>query len=154
MGFTWEKKEHIEKFALWEKTTHVPYIIIAPGITKPGQVVEKPVDLMTIFPTLAELCGLTPPERLSGFSLVPVLKGENLQMPPALMTYMKGNHAVRSDRWRYIVYADGTEELYDNDNDPYEWFNLAGDEAFRNIIGELKKYIPIENADQVSDLKK
>ena len=153
-GFHLGEKEHIEKFALWEKTTHVPYIIIVPGISKPGQVVDKPVDLMTIFPTLAELCGLTPPDRLSGFSLVPLLKGENMQMPPALMTYMKGNHAVRSERWRYIVYADGTEELYDHDNDPYEWFNLAGDKAYENIVDELKKNIPTVNADQVSDLKK
>jgi arylsulfatase A-like enzyme len=153
-GFHLGEKEHIEKFALWEKTTHVPYIIIAPGISKPGQVVYKPVDLMTIFPTLAELCGLVPPDRLSGFSLVPLLKGENMQMPPALMTYMKGNHAVRSEKWRYIVYADGTEELFDHDNDPYEWSNLAEDKTYENIIDELKKYIPTENADQVSDLKK
>ena len=152
-GFHLGEKDHIEKFALWEKTTHVPYIIIAPGVTRPGQILDNPVDLTTIFPTLVELCGLKVPDGLDGFSLVPLLRGENLEIPPALMTYMKGNHAIRTEKWRYISYADGTEELYDHDHDPHEWFNLAGDKAYKNIIDELREYIPTENADQVNDLK-
>jgi arylsulfatase A-like enzyme len=153
-GFHLGEKDHIEKFALWERTTHVPFLIIVPGVTKPGQIINNPVDLTVIFPTLAEVCGLKVSYDLDGFSLVPLLRGEKIEIPPALMTYMKGSHAIRTEKWRYISYADGTEELYDHDNDPYEWFNLAGDEAYGNIISELKKYIPTENADQVSDLKK
>ncbi|TNF40878.1 MAG: iduronate-2-sulfatase, partial [Bacteroidetes bacterium] len=152
-GFHLGEKDHIEKFALWEKTTHVPYIIIAPGITRPGQVIERPVDLMTIFPTLADLCGLKPPEGLSGFSLLPLLRGEKMELPPALMTYMKGNHAVRSDRWRYIVYSDGSEELYDHDTDPDELNNLADQIDYITVKDSLRKYVPKHNAEQVTDLK-
>ena len=65
---------------------------------------------------------------------------------------MKGNHAVRTEQWRYIHYADGSEELYDHKNDPHEWHNVAGDEKNKNVIKNLKKYVPIENAEQVPDL--
>lgn len=152
-GFHLGEKEHFEKFALWEKTTHIPFIVIAPGITKPSVVIDQPVDMTTIYPTLAELCGLKVPPHVDGFSLVPLLKNPDLKIPPALMTYMKGNHAVRTERWRYIQYADGTEELYDHWNDPNEWFNVAGKEQNKAIISELKKYVPAENAGQVPDLE-
>ncbi len=150
-GFHLGEKEHIEKFALWEKTTHVPYIIVAPGQITPGKVIEKPVDLTTIYPTLAELCGLPRPDGMDGRSVVPLLQGDT-SFPPALMTYRKGNHAIRAERWRYIRYADGTEELYDHEHDPHEWNNLAGQHDYSEIIAELKKHIPEENADQVPDL--
>ncbi len=152
-GFHLGEKEHIEKFALWEKTTHVPYIIVAPGITTPGQVINKPVDLTTIYPTLVELCGFEVPQGIEGFSLVPFLKDTTTLLPPALMTYLKGNHAIRTERWRYIQYSDGSEELYDHEKDPNEWFNLAEDENYRQIINDLRAYIPVENAEQVKDLK-
>jgi arylsulfatase A-like enzyme len=152
-GFHLGEKEHFEKFALWEKTNHIPFIIIAPGITKPGTVITKPVDMTTIYPTLSELCGLENPEHTDGFSLVPLLKDNSVNIPPALMTYMKGNHAVRSERWRYIQYADGTEELYDHNNDPYEWYNVAGKQENKSVIDKLKKYVPENNAEQVNNLQ-
>ncbi|MEM9830517.1 MAG: sulfatase [Bacteroidota bacterium] len=151
-GFHLGEKEHIEKFALWERTTHVPYIIVAPGQITPGTIVEKPVDLTTIYPTLAELCGLPDPET-KGESVVPLLQGDTL-FSPALMTYLKGNHAVRTERWRYIRYADGSEELYDHEHDPREWNNVAGQQNYAEIIAELRKHLPQENANQVADLTK
>ena len=151
-GFHLGEKEHFEKFALWEKTNHIPFIIIAPGTTKPGTVIEKPIDMTTIYPTLSELCGLKVPKHTDGFSLVPLLKNPAVSIPPALMTYMKGNHAIRSDRWRYIQYADGTEELYDHENDPNEWFNVAEKEENKIVIEDHKKYIPKNNAEQVTNL--
>ncbi|WP_373494820.1 hypothetical protein [Aquiflexum sp.] len=54
----------------------------------------------------------------------------------------KGNHAVRSMKWRYIRYMDGTEKLYDGENDPWEWKNLAHDQAYSGVIEELKKHMP------------
>lgn len=151
-GFHLGEKDHFEKFGLWEKTNHVPYIIIAPGVTSPGMVLEHPVDLTTIYPTLVELCGFEPPETLDGFSLVPLFKNPQIELPPALMTYGKGNHAIRTDRWRYIRYADGSEELYDHTKDPREWNNLAGREEYRQRMDDLSGYLPVENVDQVSDL--
>jgi arylsulfatase A-like enzyme len=152
-GFHLGEKQHFEKFALWEKTTHIPFIIIAPGLTKPKTIIGKPVDMTTIYPTLCELCGLEIPEHTDGFSLVPLLKDTTVEILPALMTYMKGNHAIRTERWRYIQYADGSEELYDHNNDRNEWDNVAGKRENKSIIDELKKYVPKENAEQVSDLK-
>jgi len=151
-GFHLGEKDHIEKFALWEKATHVPFIIVAPGQISPGTVIEEPVDLTTIYPTLVELCGLKKP-GLDGMSVLPLLKGEVDSLPPALTTYMKGNHAIRTERWRYIQYEDGSEELYDHSSDPHEWYNLAENGKYTGIIEKLKIYIPSSNADQVDDLK-
>lgn len=151
-GFHLGEKQHIEKFALWEKATHVPFIIVAPGQVPPGTIIENPVDLTTIYPTLVELCGFTEPDELDGKSAVPLLKREISQYPPALTTYLKGNHAVRTERWRYIQYNDGSEELYDHENDPKEWYNLAGTGKYSEIINNLKAYMPKLNAEQVDDL--
>lgn len=152
-GFHLGEKEHIEKFALWEKTTHVPFILIAPGITRPGQVIGNPVDLTTVYPTLAELCGLPRPDHCDGFSLVPLLKDPAVKTPPALMTYLQGNHAVRTERWRYIRYADGTEELYDHLEDPHEWMNLANDSRHAAVLVEHRRWLPPTNAPPAPDLK-
>lgn len=150
-GFHLGEKEHLEKFALWEKTTHVSFIIVAPRKIEPGTVIEKPVDLTTLYPTLAELCGLPTPE-VDGISLLPLLENKYAEFPPALMTYQKGNHAVRTERWRYIQYADGSQERYDHDKDPHEWNNVAYDLQYQPIIQELQQHVPTSNADQVPDL--
>lgn len=151
-GFHLGEKQHFEKFALWEKTTHIPFIIITPGLTQSSTIIEKPVDMTSIYPTLCELCGLEIPKHADGFSLVPLLKDTSTVIPPALMTYGKGNHAIRTERWRYIHYADGTEELYDHKNDPKEWTNVAGKKEYKGVIEKLKTYIPKKNAEQVPDL--
>ena len=56
------------------------------------------------------------------------------------------NHAVRTEKWRYIQYADGSEELYDHENDPYEWTNLAGDRQYADVIREHARWLPKTNA--------
>jgi len=109
--------------------------------------------MTTIYPTLCELSGLDIPRHVDGFSLLPLLKDTSVVVPPALMTYLKGNHAVRTERWRYIQYADGTEELYDHRNDPHEWYNLVGVKNYAEIIKELKNHVPPDNAEQVRNLK-
>ena len=100
----------------------------------------------------SELCGLKIPEHAEGFSLVPLLKGNSIETNPALTTYMRGNHTVRSERWRYIKYSDGSEELYDHFIDPNEWNNLASKKENTEIINYLKKFIPKVDSDQVPDL--
>ena len=69
------------------------------------------------------------------------------------MTYKRGNHAVRSDRWRYIRYADGSEELYDHQSDPNEWFNLAGSPRFQKVVASHKKWLPADEAEPAPDLR-
>jgi len=154
-GFHLGEKDHIEKFALWEKTNHIPFIVVAPGVARPGSRCDRPVDLTVIYPTLLELCGLTGDTECDGRSVVPLLRNPQAKWDrPALMTYLRGNHAVRSERWRYIRYADGSEELYDHESDPHEWNNVAGDEQFSGVIASHRKWLPKTEAKQVPDLKK
>ena len=140
-GYHLGDKESCTKFTLWEKANHVPFIIVAPGVTSPGSVCSKPVSLIDIYPTLIELAGL-PAVKLDGKSLVPLLKEPEQDWDPALMTMGKGNHSVRSDHWRYIRYRDGSEELYDHRKDPWEWNNLASNPEHAEVIVEHQKWIP------------
>ncbi|MHC4250371.1 MAG: sulfatase [Planctomycetota bacterium] len=140
-GYHLGDKKACVKFTLWEKANRVPFIIVAPGFKK-GVVCSRPVSLVDIYPTLVELAGL-PANRLNdGTSLVLLLKDPKRKWKPAVMTMKEGNHAIRSDRWRYIRYHDGTEELYDHSKDPWEWKNLARDPRYAGIIAEHKKYLP------------
>lgn len=154
-GFHLGEKDHIEKFALWEKSNHVPLIIVAPGLTRPGSRCERPVDLISLYPTLLEIAGLPADRQCDGKSLVSLLRNPKAQWErPALMSYLRGNHAVRSDRWRYIRYADGTEELYDHQSDPQEWHNLARDPKWADVKKHHRAWIPKREASSIPDLRK
>lgn len=153
-GFHLGEKKHWEKFALWEKSTRTPFIIVAPGTTKPGSLCQTPVSLLDIYPTLIGLCGLDERPELEGNSLMTLLNNPKAVWDrPALMTYGKGNHAVRSNRWRYIRYADGSEELYDHKSDPQEWFNLAGEAEFRRVMENLGTWLPDKNTEPAEDME-
>ena len=141
-GYHLGDKESCVKFTLWEKANHVPFIIVAPGVTKPSTRCDRPVSLIDIYPTLVELAHLPAKKGLDGRSLVPLLKDPGRKWPPALMTMGKGNHAVRSDRWRYIRYSDGSQELYDHSTDTWEWTNLAAKPEYADIIRRHKKCLP------------
>jgi len=142
-GYHLGDKSACVKFTLWEKANRVPFIIVAPGMKK-GQISDRPVSLLDIYPTLLELAGLPANEKNEGRSLVPLLKDPKAEWTPAIMTMGKGNYAVRSDRWRYIQYRDGTEELYDHEKDPWEWTNLAKSDAagVAAVIAEHKTLVP------------
>jgi arylsulfatase A-like enzyme len=98
---------------------------------------------MDLHPTLIALAGLPPREPLDCRSLLPLLENPAAEWPhPALITHGRGNHAVRDERYRYIRYSNGEEELYDHDVDPNEWTNLAADPAQRPIIESLRRHLP------------
>jgi choline-sulfatase len=146
-GWHLGEKLHWRKFALWEEATHNVLTISAPGVTKPGGRCGRTVSLLDVYPTLIDLCGLKPREGLEGVSLQPLLKRPAAPWGrPALTTYGRNNHSVRSERWRYIRYHDGGEELYDRQADPLEWVNLASRPEFRRIKEEHAAYLPKENA--------
>jgi arylsulfatase A-like enzyme len=146
-GWHLGEKQHWRKFALWEEATRAPLMVFAPGVTKPGSVCPRPVDFMNIYPTLADLCGLEIPKHCEGVSMVPLLNNPEAEWDrPALTTHGRNNHAVRSERFRYIRYEDGSEELYDHDADPLEWKNLAADAKFADVKAELAKSLPKVNA--------
>jgi hypothetical protein len=82
-------------------------------------------------------------DDLEGASLVPQLVDAGTERArPAITTHNQGNHSVRSERWRYIRYADGSEELYDMQEDPHEWTNLAGKSEYAAVIEEHRKWLP------------
>lgn len=146
-GYHLGQKEHWEKFALWEQTTRVPLIIAAPGQFKVGQASRQAVSLLDLYPTLNELCGIPSSEKLSGESLVPLLKNPDLETGRAVVTtQLLNNHAVRSDAWRYIRYADGSEELYNQKLDPKNFINLATYPEYDSVKKELATWLPTENA--------
>lgn len=152
-GYQLGEKQAWEKFTLWEKATRVPFIVVAPGTARAGAVCGRPVSLLDLYPTLAELAGLPPPPHLDGQSLVPLLRDPAAAWErPAVMTYQRGNHAVRSERWRYIRYAGGDEELYDHDADPREWTNLASRPEFRPVMADLARWLPPHDAPPVPNL--
>lgn len=130
------------KNSLWERSTHVPLVFAGPGVAKDARC-GQPVELLDLYPTLVDLCGLPPREGLEGHSLLPQLKDAGARRPwPAITTHNQGNHAVRSERWRYIRYADGSEELYDLRADPNEWTNLAADPQYRSVLAEHARWLP------------
>ncbi len=138
-------------FALCEDTTHVPLIIVDPRRTQPSTRCESPVSLLDLYPTLVELCGLgLPPQTLEGRSLANGLTKPGAKSSRvAVTTQGRGNHAVRSNRHRYIRYADGSEELYDHKTDPHEWNNLAGDPSLAKVKSRLAKRLPTVNAEPI-----
>jgi arylsulfatase A-like enzyme len=145
-GWHLGEKEHWRKFALWEEATRVPYIWVAPGVTNPGSVCDRTVDLMSVYPTLCSLCNISPPRHLEGQDIQSLLADPNAPWDkPAITTFRRNNHTIRTERWRYIRYADGGEELYDHEQDQYEWTNLAKDLRLSDVKAELANSLPTLN---------
>ncbi len=127
-GYHIGEKQKYHKSTLWEESTRVPLIIRSPGAGTSGTVSTRAVSLIDLYPTLAELASLSSPADLDGESLVPLLNDPDApRSTPAMTTRQGQHHSVRTDRWRYIRYGDGSEELYDHASDPMEWKNLAAD---------------------------
>jgi len=154
-GWHFGEKQHLHKMTLWARSTRLPLIIVAPGVTRAETRTSRPASFIDLFPTLNELCGLPQPVELEGTSLVPLLKDPDQTWErPALVTYLQGNHAVCNERWRYIRYADGGEELYDQENDPNEWTNLADKPEFTAVKAKLAKWLPKTDAPAKTKRKK
>jgi len=135
-------KEHWRKATLWEQVTRVPLIVSGPNI-KHGSVCTEPVSLIDIYPTLIDLCKLENVEGLDGASLIPQLQNpESKRTIPAISSLGPKYHAVRDERYRYISYGNGQEELYDHTVDEEEWNNIAGDAQYTAVIDRLKRHIP------------
>jgi arylsulfatase A-like enzyme len=142
-GWHLGEKSHWRKFALWEEATRAPFMWIVPGMTKPGTICDRTIDYMGIFPTLTELCGLPTPKHVEGSSFAALLRDPTAAWDqPGITTYRYKNHTVRNAGWRYIRYANGDEELYDETKDPNEYVNLAAKPEFAAKKTELAKVLP------------
>src|SRR5207253_6021755 len=114
--------------------------------TKADSVCDRTVDFMSIYPTLCDLCGFKTPEHVQGVSIRSLLEKPSAPWDrPARTTYLFNNHTVRTEKWRYIRYHDGGEELYDEVKDPLEWTNLAKKPEFAAIKKALAKHLPTVN---------
>jgi len=141
-GFHLGEKGITGKNTLWDRSTRVPLIFAGPGITA-GQRCTQPAELLDMYPTLVELAGIPARDDLEGLSLVPQLKDASTRRErPAITSHNQGNHGIRSERWRYIRYADGSEELYDMIADPNEWHNLADKPELEAVKAEHAAWLP------------
>jgi arylsulfatase A-like enzyme len=146
-GWSLGEKSHWRKFALWEEPTRTVFIWKAPGVTPAGVACDRPVDYSSIFPTLCTLAGLPKPAHLEGHDIAPLLKNPKAAWEhPAITTHGRMNHAIRTEGWRYIRYADGSEELYNEQTDPLEYTNLAKDPKYAGTKQELSKWLPKTDA--------
>jgi arylsulfatase A-like enzyme len=146
-GWHLGEKLHWRKFSLWEESTRNVLAVVAPGVTAAGGRSRRTVSLIDIYPTLIELCGLPTRNGVQGHSLMPLLRAPDAAWDrPVVTTYHRGNHSVRSERWRFTRYTDGGEELYDHSADPMEWTNLAARPEYATIRHELVRWLPRNNA--------
>ncbi len=153
-----------QKQSLFEESTRVPLLIVAPRVTKKGGVARAPVSQVDLYPTLAELCGVKTPANLQGQSLVPMLKDPAVAGRGwAVTQVVRGGgfrragarpavgdrgtrffgYSLRTPRWRYTEWDEGRQgrELYDHDADPREITNLAADSAHAETVEQLSKQL-------------
>ncbi len=149
------------KMCLFEETARVPLIVAAPGRGK-GAATSRLAELVDLYPSLCKLCGLTPPDGLEGDSFVPLLSRPDAPGKEVAYTVVSRGYkekavggkldpnvmgrSMRTARWRYTLWPDGTAELYDHDADPHEWSNLAGDSTFQEVVARLKPMVQAPTA--------
>lgn len=146
-GFHLGEKQRWAKRSLWEDGTRVPIIISAPGLAA-GQRCNRPAELIDVFPTLLELVGLPADDQQEGQSLVPLIENPSLAWDhPAITSFGPGNYSIRSTRYRFIQYRDGSQELYDLQIDPHEWNNVVDAPENAELIEQHVAFIPTAEHD-------
>jgi len=143
-GFHLGEKGRWGKYSLWERATRVNLVWVVPGVTTPGSTSARPVNLLDIYPTLASLTGCEPPDgQLEGRDLSGLMKNPEASWDKTSLTvFGYKNYGLQSERYRYITYADGTEELYDHHKDRWEWHNLANDPDYAEVKQDMRKGLP------------
>lgn len=135
------------KMSVFEESARVPLIVVAPGSQARGKACQRLVELVDIYPTLVDACGLPAVTGLEGASLKPLLADPQAPGKPAAYTQvLRGKiqgRSVRTERWRYTEWDEGREgtELYDHASDPREYVNLAGDARWAEVRSELAQQL-------------
>lgn len=136
-GWNLGEKTHWCKAAIWRDTTRVPFMVVLPGVSKAGSRNNQPISHVDIYPSLCDFAGIPKPGHLEGRSILPLLKDSSATRNVAFLSYGPENTAAQSERYRYIRYEDGSEELYDHQSDPHEWTNLSSDSEYAAIKKKL-----------------
>ncbi|MBL8179351.1 MAG: sulfatase [Bryobacterales bacterium] len=136
------------KVTLFERSAAVPFLVILPGTAHAGSVCHRPVELLSLFPSLCDFCGITPPAGLEGRSLTPLLANPDAPWTrPAYTVVSRGKgvmgRAIRTGRYAYIEWDEGRAgvELYDHSVDPHEYRNVTGNKDYQQAEGELKRML-------------
>lgn len=144
-----------QKMSLFEESSRVPLLIVAPGVTKPGSVIHTPVSHVDLFPTLTELCGVTAPDNLQGQSLVDIMRdpsrpGRGWALTQVTRNEKQGDksgqyfgYSLRTARWRFTKWSSQQPqyELYDHDADPRELNNLASSVTHADTLKKLEEQL-------------
>ena len=144
-GWHLGEKQHWGKWTGWERSTRVPLIIVPPKsraarFDTPGTVCRQPVSLIDLYPTLTQLCGVDAPPDLAGTALTPLLKNAKSDTGRiVLTTFDRGNLSMRTATWRYVRYDDGSEELYNLEDDPHEWDNVVARSEYAEPLRRLRR---------------
>ncbi|WP_296700589.1 sulfatase [Algoriphagus sp.] len=149
-GWQLGEKMHWRKFALWENVTKTVMMMKVPkGIQQMpegsfiGGESTNLTSLLDIYPTLVDLCGLPSKTNFDGVSLKSILsKPDKKVSRPIITTYDYGSYSIRFDNWHYIKYIDDSEELYNLENDPEEWHNLAVLDTLIEMKIKMASFIP------------
>jgi choline-sulfatase len=147
-GYHMGEHGHWQKTTLFENAARVPLILAGPGIPEEsiGKSTAALAELVDLYPTLAEWCGLKAPVYVSGVSLVPVLQNPATADPPrkAAFTQYEDGYSLRTDRYRYTEWGEdgkGGNELYDHQEDPAEMKNLAGQPGQAAVVEKLSQQL-------------
>jgi len=129
------------KHTLFENAARVPFLIVAPDTARVGAVCRRPVELVDIYPTLADLCGLDAGKGLDGVSMKRLLRDPAGPWKRAAFTHRgPTNRTLRTERWRYTEWGSPDKaELYDHQTDGGEFRNLAGNPKHAKTLAELRK---------------
>ncbi|MGB0792349.1 MAG: sulfatase-like hydrolase/transferase [Opitutales bacterium] len=159
-GYHLGEKSYIFKQSPWEESVRVPLVIAGPGVAA-NQECNKPVSLVDIYPTCIDYAGLNAPHTLDGYSMRAYLAdpqngqwdgpsysvagiGSSASVSQnQVAPYTDQHFSIRSEQFRYILYRDGEEELYDHSTDPNEWSNVVGASAYADTLATMQSYYRI-----------
>ena len=135
------------KQSLFEEAAKCPLIVAVPGKKDNGTMCSRVVELVDIYPTLADLAGLQPPDDLQGFSLAPLLDNPKAAWDHAAYTQVERGpgYSVRTEKWRYNEWDLGAKgiELYNEMNDPDELHNLATDPEYQDVVARMDSMLHV-----------
>lgn len=155
-GFLLGEHEQWMKTVLWEPSARVPLVIYAPQMEGNGSSSPRLVELVDLFPTLAQLAGLQAPDGLEGRSLLPLLQQPALEgWDRPVFTQIAGGRSVRTARWHYAEFEAGRKgrQLFDHSVDPHEVRNLAEDPRFATVVAQLSALLPDDVEDRPAPLR-